>query len=152
MYFDFRDQFNGEASKKKGVQTGNLEKNSASGRNKSKKLTVEEPFHATAGWVDPKNNSSFSKGESSRGKTTKKNNTKNTVRKRKSKSNIPNSSENLNASASWVEPKGCANVPKDAGKRRVQASGNSAGHWFTGSDGRKASPHLFICLLFYAIS
>ncbi|WJX70965.1 hypothetical protein P8452_55015 [Trifolium repens] len=33
-------------------------------------------------------------------------------------------------SANWVEP-------KDAGQRRVQASGQSVGHWYTGSDGRK---------------
>ncbi|KAI5424644.1 hypothetical protein KIW84_030726 [Lathyrus oleraceus] len=33
-------------------------------------------------------------------------------------------------SASWVEP-------KDAGQRRVQASGEPAGHWYTGLDGRK---------------
>ncbi|KAI5424646.1 hypothetical protein KIW84_030728 [Lathyrus oleraceus] len=35
-----------------------------------------------------------------------------------------------NDSASWVEP-------KDAGQRRVQASGEPTGHWYTGLDGRK---------------
>ncbi|XP_031481592.1 uncharacterized protein LOC116251445 isoform X1 [Nymphaea colorata] len=36
----------------------------------------------------------------------------------------------------WVNPKSSATVPRDAGKRRVQAVG-SAGHWYTGQDGRK---------------
>ncbi|KAK6946897.1 hypothetical protein RJ641_000370 [Dillenia turbinata] len=39
--------------------------------------------------------------------------------------------------SSWVNPRECASVPKDAGKRRVSANSQSAGHWYTGSDGRK---------------
>ncbi|GAU49984.1 hypothetical protein TSUD_287490 [Trifolium subterraneum] len=47
---------------------------------------------------------------------------------RRSKSKNLNGSEDV--SANWVEP-------KDAGQRRVQASDQSTGHWYTGSDGRK---------------
>ncbi|KAK2420464.1 hypothetical protein QL285_031191 [Trifolium repens] len=87
---------------------------STSRRSKSKKLNGSE------GWVDPKIISS-----SSRKKTTKRNNTKSSASK--SKNNETNSSD---VSANWVQP-------KDAGQRRVQASGQSVGHWYTGSDGRK---------------
>jgi len=59
---------------------------------------------------------------SSRKKATKRNNTK-----RNNETSTLNSSD---VSANWVEP-------KDAGQRRVQASDQSAGHWYTGSDGRK---------------
>lgn len=155
MYF--RGQFsNGEASKKQGVQNGYFHKSSTRGRNKSKKLPVEEQFHASGGWVDPKINS-FSNGESYKRKATKKNNAKNIMSKGKFKASMPNSSEVSYTSANWVEPKSCANMPKDAGKRRVQASSKSVGHWYTASDGRKAGPLIlckekFIYIYIYAIS
>ncbi|CAI0437192.1 unnamed protein product [Linum tenue] len=42
------------------------------------------------------------------------------------------------ASQGWVDPRTSAGLPKDAGKRRVQASGQAAaGHWFTSPEGRK---------------
>jgi hypothetical protein len=84
---------------------------STSRRSKSKKLNGSE------GSVDPNIISS-----SSRKKATKRNNTK-----RNNETSTLNSSD---VSANWVEP-------KDAGQRRVQASDQSAGHWYTGSDGRK---------------
>ncbi|CAL5185490.1 unnamed protein product [Lathyrus oleraceus] len=84
---------------------------STSRRSKSKNLNGSE------GWVDPKIISS-----STRKKATKRNNTK--------KNNESSKLNSSNDSASWVEP-------KDAGQRRVQASGEPAGHWYTGSDGRK---------------
>lgn len=120
--FDFRGQFdNGEASKTKGVPKGYVN-GSTSRKNRSKNFVDGETFNASEGWVDPKNVSSFSGGKSNRKKATKRNSTK---------------SSTSNVSANWVEPKSCTSMPKDAGKRRVQASGQSAGHWFTGSDGRK---------------
>ncbi|CAK8532929.1 unnamed protein product [Lathyrus sativus] len=84
---------------------------STSRRSKSKNLNGSE------GWVDPKIISS-----STRKKATKRNSTK--------KNNETSKLNSSNDSASWVEP-------KDAGQRRVQASGEPAGHWYTGSDGRK---------------
>ncbi|KAL2483778.1 hypothetical protein Fot_45222 [Forsythia ovata] len=39
-------------------------------------------------------------------------------------------------SENWVNPKSCAGIPKDAGKRRVHAVGKSAG-WYTGADGQR---------------
>lgn len=83
---------------------------STSRRSKSKNLNGSE------GLVDPKIISSTRK------KATKRNNTK--------KNNESSKLNSSNDSASWVEP-------KDAGQRRVQASGEPAGHWYTGSDGRK---------------
>ncbi|KAJ8622011.1 hypothetical protein MRB53_030540 [Persea americana] len=41
------------------------------------------------------------------------------------------------ASEGWVNPKTCATIPRNAGKRRVRADSHSAGHWYTGQDGRK---------------
>ncbi|KAB1228055.1 hypothetical protein CJ030_MR4G024735 [Morella rubra] len=57
--------------------------------------------------------------------------------RRRNKSRKSNAEEVLHASGSWVDPKSNASTPKDAGKRRVQANGQSAGHWYTGPDGRK---------------
>ncbi|KAK7300083.1 hypothetical protein RJT34_10915 [Clitoria ternatea] len=135
-HIDYMGQFgNGGASKTQGVQNGYVN-NSTRGRNN---LVAEETFNASGGgWVDPRNfSSTFSHGESSRKKATKRNSTKNSVSKSKNKTNKSNSSSVPLASTNWVEPKSCTSTPKDAGKRRVQASGQSAGHWYTSSDGRK---------------
>ncbi|TKY57280.1 hypothetical protein E2542_SST21726 [Spatholobus suberectus] len=131
-HIDYMGQFgNGGASNMQGVQNGCVN-SSTRGKNKSSNLGVGVSFNASGGWVDPKIVSSFSHGESSRKKATKRNSTKNGVSKSKNKAN------NLScAPAEWVEPKSCASLPKDAGKRRVQASGQSAGHWYTSPEGRK---------------
>ena len=42
-------------------------------------------------------------------------------------------------SESWVNPKSNVGIPKDAGKRRVHAVGQSAGHWYTGPNGKRVS-------------
>lgn len=41
------------------------------------------------------------------------------------------------ATGDWMTPKNCTAIPKDAGKRRVHASGHQSGHWFTDQNGRK---------------
>ncbi|XP_028789568.1 uncharacterized protein LOC114745579 [Neltuma alba] len=139
-HIDYMGQFgNGEASKRKEVRNGCVEKSSTRGRKKPKEVAVEEPVHASGGWVTPKINSSLGGGESSKRTAAKRSKTK-TSSKGKSKANMPASSEILHASANWVEPKNCANRPKDAGRRRVQAKGKSVGHWFTAPDGRKVRP------------
>lgn len=58
---------------------------------------------------------------------------------RKSRKNVkqPNNVEESQGSERWVNPKSSAGIPKDAGRRRVQAVGKSAGHWYTTGDGRK---------------
>ncbi|XP_016442418.1 uncharacterized protein LOC107767836 [Nicotiana tabacum] len=58
---------------------------------------------------------------------------------RKSRKNVkqPNSVEESQGSERWVNPKRSAVIPKDAGRRRVQAVGKSAGHWYTTGDGKK---------------
>ncbi|KAK4782061.1 hypothetical protein SAY86_016163 [Trapa natans] len=37
----------------------------------------------------------------------------------------------------WMNPRSSASAPRNVGKRRVKATGKSAGHWYTGADGRK---------------
>lgn len=118
-----------------GVQNGRVS-NSTRGKNKSSNLNVEGYFDASGGWMDPKFVSPFSHGKSSRKKATKRNSTKNSVSKSNNKTNKSNPSNQ--SSEGWVEPRSCTSLPKDAGKRRVQASGQSAGHWFTSPEGRKA--------------
>ncbi|KAL2316763.1 hypothetical protein Fmac_030639 [Flemingia macrophylla] len=129
-HIDYMGQFgNGGASNMRGVQSGFA--------NKSSNFSVEGSFNASGGWVDPKVVSPFSHGESSRRKATARNSTKNSVSKGKSKANKSNTANLSGAPAGWVEPKSCTSLPKDAGKRRVQASGESAGHWYTSPEGRK---------------
>ncbi|KAK3199635.1 hypothetical protein Dsin_023050 [Dipteronia sinensis] len=76
--------------------------------------------------------SQFSNGGASNQKGTQKvNNNRSSTRGRNSR-----------ASGGWVDPKNSATIPKDAGKRRVHASGgqsggHSAGHWYTSPEGRK---------------
>ncbi|KAK1583418.1 hypothetical protein Q3G72_023617 [Acer saccharum] len=72
--------------------------------------------------------SQFSNGGASNQKGTQKvNNNRSTTRGRNSR-----------ASGGWVDPKSSATIAKDAGKRRVHASGGqSAGHWYTSPEGRK---------------
>ncbi|KAJ1389574.1 hypothetical protein SESBI_38191 [Sesbania bispinosa] len=136
-HIDYMGQFNNEgASKTQGVEKGYVN-NSTSRKRKSKKLIDEETFNASEGWVDPKIISPSRGGETSRKKATKRNSSKNSVSKRKNETNKSSISNVSCASADWVEPKSCSSMPKDAGKRRVQASGQSAGHWYTSSDGRK---------------
>ncbi|KAL4364464.1 hypothetical protein HN51_023782 [Arachis hypogaea] len=126
---DYMGQFgNGGASAQKGPV-----KSSTRGNNRSRNFSAEENLGASEGWVDPRARgvSQFSNGESSRKKATKRNG---------SKKNQTNKSSSLNVShttTNWVEPKSRTSMPKDAGKRRVQASGQSVGHWFTSPEGRK---------------
>lgn len=58
---------------------------------------------------------------------------------RKSRKNMkqPNNVEESQGTERWVNPKSSAGIPKDAGRRRVQAVGKSAGHWYTNGDGKK---------------
>lgn len=50
-----------------------------------------------------------------------------------------NAKEAVQDSANWVNPKSSANIPKDAGKRRVQANNRATGHWYTNADGKKVT-------------
>jgi hypothetical protein len=92
-------------------------------RGSTSRKTQSKKLNGSEGWVDPKIISS-----GSRKRATKRNNTKSSASK--SKNNETSKLNSSDVSANWVEP-------KDAGQRRVQASDQSAGHWYTGSDGRK---------------
>ncbi|XP_065862375.1 uncharacterized protein [Euphorbia lathyris] len=41
------------------------------------------------------------------------------------------------SSVGWVDPKTSTTIPKDAGKRRVQANGQGGGRWYTSPEGKK---------------
>ncbi|XP_042516966.1 uncharacterized protein LOC122091187 [Macadamia integrifolia] len=55
----------------------------------------------------------------------------------KRKVNSSNAKEVSQLSEEWVNPKNTACKPKSAGKRRVNSKGHSAGHWYTGQDGKR---------------
>ncbi|XP_027941848.1 uncharacterized protein LOC114195541 [Vigna unguiculata] len=137
-HIDYMGQFgNGRASNTQGVQNACVN-SSTRGKNKSSNFVVEGSFNTSGGWVDPKIVSPFSHGESSRKKATKRNSTKkNSVSKGKGKANKSSPANQSRASGDWVQPRSSASSPKDASKRRVQASGQSAGHWYTSPEGRK---------------
>ncbi|PPS00434.1 hypothetical protein GOBAR_AA20232 [Gossypium barbadense] len=77
----------------------------------------------------------FNKGESSKQRGSRKGSGKNCSISRSSKSKKPNAENG--AFEGWVNPKTSGAVPKNAGKRRVHASGQPAGHWYTSPEGRK---------------
>ncbi|KAI8557599.1 hypothetical protein RHMOL_Rhmol04G0022300 [Rhododendron molle] len=56
---------------------------------------------------------------------------------RRGRKNSKKSAAEVEGSESWVNPKSSRGIPKDAGKRRVHADGQSGGHWYTGPDGKK---------------
>ncbi|XP_057972608.1 uncharacterized protein LOC131160739 isoform X2 [Malania oleifera] len=81
--------------------------------------------------------SQFSHGENSKRQATGNGKTNTRSVKSRKKSENSSAAKASNASGSWVNPKCDASTPKNAGKRRVCADGQSSGHWYTGSDGRK---------------
>ncbi|XVF03878.1 hypothetical protein REPUB_Repub05bG0031000 [Reevesia pubescens] len=60
---------------------------------------------------------------------------KNCSTSKRNKSKKSNAKET--ASEGWVDRKSSTAIPRNAKKRRVQASGQSAGHWYTSPEGRK---------------
>lgn len=69
-------------------------------------------------------------------------------RKKTKKSSVE---DTLLDSGNWINPKQTANMPKDAGRRRVHAHGQSAGHWITAENGKKVSSTTFLAeKLFYS--
>ncbi|XP_022716908.1 uncharacterized protein LOC111275680 [Durio zibethinus] len=104
------------------------------------------PFFSPLGMVKSRQNqqanvsmvdymSQFSNGESSKQRGSQKDEGKNYRTSRRNKSKKSSAEES--ASEGWVDPKSSAAIPKNAGKRRVHASGQPAGHWYTSPEGRK---------------
>ncbi|XP_039035917.1 uncharacterized protein LOC120172555 [Hibiscus syriacus] len=80
--------------------------------------------------------SQFRKGESSKQRGAQKASGNNGSTNRRNKSKKPNAEND--AFEGWVIPQSSGAIPKNAGKRRVHASGSqSAGHWYTSPEGRK---------------
>lgn len=81
--------------------------------------------------------SQFSHGEGSTQQAAGKTNAETSSRRGRKNLKKPSAEEVSQGSESWVNPKSSRGIPKDAGKRRVQAVGQSGGHWFTGPDGKR---------------
>ncbi|XP_021287392.1 uncharacterized protein LOC110418898 [Herrania umbratica] len=79
--------------------------------------------------------SQFSNEESSKQRGSQKGGGKNCSTSRRNKSKKSNAEET--ASEGWVDLKSGAAIPRNAGKRRVHASDQPAGHWYTSPEGRK---------------
>lgn len=83
--------------------------------------------------------SQFSHGEGSKQQAGGKTNVENSSKRCRKNLKKSNAEEITQGSGSWVNPKGSVSIPKDAGKRRVHAVGQSAGHWYTNPDGKRVS-------------
>ncbi|KAL5548366.1 hypothetical protein UlMin_003597 [Ulmus minor] len=81
---------------------------------------------ASGSWVDPK-----------QGKGKQKSGAKKTSRTKSNASLKSNGGEALHDSGNWMDPRSSGSITNESGRKRVQANAQSAGHWFTGSDGRK---------------
>ncbi|GMI74189.1 KNOTEN1 [Hibiscus trionum] len=80
--------------------------------------------------------SQFSKGESSKQRGAQKASGKDGSTSRRNKSKKPNAENG--SFEGWVNTESSGAIPKNAGKRRVHASGGqSTGHWYTSPEGRK---------------
>lgn len=97
-------------------------------KNSRKRKGTSEKLDACGSWVDPK------RGKTS--KTSKTNNIKKSSEKARGESKKLNSREVFQTSGSWVEPRGSGSFKKDV-NRKVHGNGQSTGHWYTGSDGRR---------------
>lgn len=85
--------------------------------------------------------SQFNHGEATKPPGKQKDTTKPSTSRSRKKIKNTKVQESSQGAESWVNPRTGAGNPKDAGKRRVQAVGQSAGRWYTGSDGRRVSSH-----------
>ncbi|KAI9385982.1 hypothetical protein POPTR_011G139200v4 [Populus trichocarpa] len=75
--------------------------------------------------------------EASRKQGTQRTNSEKGSTRGRNKSKKSNAGEVSLASEGWVDPKSSTAIPKDAGKRRVHASDQGDGHWYTSPEGRK---------------
>ncbi|KAL9236308.1 hypothetical protein vseg_010995 [Gypsophila vaccaria] len=96
--------------------------------------TRNMPYNASS--IDYR--SQFSNGDGANKRAGKKVNVEkssNSSRKRTKKANIE---EDSHAAGAWIDPRHVtSSTPQDAGRRRVHADGQSAGHWLTGDNGKK---------------
>ncbi|CAK7338491.1 unnamed protein product [Dovyalis caffra] len=76
-------------------------------------------------------------GKTSEKQGTQRTNSKKGLTRGRNKSKKSIAKEVSHASEGWVDPKSSTTIPKDAGKRRVHASGQGGGHWYTSPEGRK---------------
>ncbi|XAR67454.1 hypothetical protein NMG60_11002224 [Bertholletia excelsa] len=81
--------------------------------------------------------SQFSHGEGSKKRAAGKTNARTSCTKGQKNSRLSNAENASEGSGCWVNPKSSMSTPKDAGKRRVHAVGQSSGHWYTNPDGRR---------------
>ncbi|XP_022139757.1 uncharacterized protein LOC111010590 isoform X2 [Momordica charantia] len=131
---DYMRQFNnGEASTCRPSQV-NVEKSSK----RSTDVSKGSKNIASKSRVNKKVLSPLSSKKAPKRVSTQKNNIGNSSRNVKGKQGASNCEELLKDSGSWIDPKSSFSLPRDAGKRRVQAGGQSStGHWYTSPEGKK---------------
>ncbi|CAK9317710.1 unnamed protein product [Citrullus colocynthis] len=130
---DYMRQFsNGEASTSRPSRV-NMEKSSK----RSTSISKGPNKIASKCWANEKAVSPLSsKRAAPKRAATQKNKIGNSSRNVKSKQGASNC-ELLDDSGNWIDPKSSFNLPRDTGKRRVHAGGQSAGHWYTSPEGKK---------------
>ncbi|KAF6168071.1 hypothetical protein GIB67_011456 [Kingdonia uniflora] len=98
----------------------------------SQSVTTNQQMKAKISINNLQNQRQFGQG----GNNTQYSNAKGSNKGRETSRNS-NASPVSEPSRSWLNPKNCPNIPKDAGKRRVHADGQSSSHWYTGQGGKK---------------
>ncbi|KAF4395589.1 hypothetical protein F8388_008688 [Cannabis sativa] len=105
------------------TQSSTAKKGSNKQNDKSVKQSAGKVFDASQNWVDP-----------NEGSTSRKTSVKRSSKRGRSRAQSSSPGEGLH---NWVDPRSSAGIREDSGKRGAQPVGQSVGHWFTGSDGRK---------------
>ncbi|KAG6592041.1 hypothetical protein SDJN03_14387, partial [Cucurbita argyrosperma subsp. sororia] len=130
---DYVRQFsNGEASTSRPSQV-DMEKSSKRSTNISKR----SKNNASKCWANEKAVSPLSSKKTPKRSASQKNKIGSSSRNVRRKPGASNREELLQDSGNWIDPKGSLSLPRDAGKRRVHAGGQSAGHWYTSPEGKK---------------
>lgn len=95
--------------------------------------------------------SQFSQGEGSKHQAAGTSNAETSSRRGRKNSKKSAAEVASQGSESWVNPKSSRGIPKDAGKRRVHAVGQSGGHWYTGPDGKRVGSLSFYLLTMWLV-
>ncbi|KAM7279742.1 hypothetical protein ACFE04_006876 [Oxalis oulophora] len=80
----------------------------------------------------------FTNGETSKHSVARKTTKASSSARGRNRSKKSNFEEVPQTSQGWVDPRSSATIPKDAGRKRVHGSSQSAGYWHTTPEGRKA--------------
>ena len=109
---------------------------SSTAKKSSRKCSNQSTGEASQSWVNPK-----------QGKVTQRSTARKTSKKGPNMQQASSAREGLHDSGSWVDPRSSASVTNDSAERGSYSNGQSAGHWYTGANGRKVIYELcrFFC-------